>query len=853
MKMKLRKFLAVSVAVAIILTVAPMSAFAGLKLPNLFEILASAEESKSVLNSLTYEVQGEEVVITDCDSSFSGELVIPETIEGYSVTSIGDSAFQGCHNIINITIPASVVTIGEGAFWDCSFTNITVDEENMAYSSDEYGVLFNKDKTELIQYPAGNLITSYKIPDGVLSIRAYAFYRCSNLINLEIPDSVTSIGSSAFNRCSGLTSITIPGSVTSIDMGAFYRCSGLTSVTIPEGVLSIEELAFGLCHNLTKVTISAGVTKIGYAAFAECYNLTDVIIPDSVTSIADSTFESCQKLEYVHYAGTQEQWNVISIGDENDPLYDAEFHFCKKEDGVPVTCTTDGYTDAYYCAECSKYVAEQEVIPAKGHKYTVDETPATCTTAGKKVYTCDCGDAYTETFSALGHNPEYYRVEPTCTQEGYECYKCTRCGTEYARETIPVTPHNHVVTGETPATCTTAGVKIYTCECGDTYTEKIPALGHNPEDYRTEPTCTEDGYACYKCTVCSTEYAKQIIPATGHSYDEEVITKPTCTEEGLKRYTCSICGDSYDKEMPLAVHTITTIRKEPTCTSIGNEQYLCEVCGNMIGDMVILPKFPHAYGEWTIVSTPTSTENGSKSHSCISCGKAETVEISATGFETVDGVTIDFATNIVSGFNAGESSLDGYTIVVGEGYTWKYETSNGNLGTDSKAILKDGDIVVGEYTILVYGDVNGDGWYDGMDAVLVSCLVNGILAKDDVSEAVYMAADCNHDGIIDQNDVNLLNQAGTLLATVDQSKSAEVLLETSSGYVEYISLIDQTLEIENEDETDTPEVDCETDEAPESDAEGSEPVVENSIFAFFFEFIVIFEKLFNFILGFVNV
>lgn len=154
----------------------------------------------------------------------------------------------------------------------------------------------------------------------------------------------------------------------------------------------------------------------------------------------------------------------------------------------------------------------------------------------KKVYTCDCGDAYTETFSALGHNPEYYRVEPTCTQEGYECYKCTRCGTEYARETIPVTPHNHVVTGETPATCTTAGVKIYTCECGDTYTEKIPALGHNPEDYRTEPTCTEDGYACYKCTVCSTEYAKQIIPATGHSYDEEVITKPTCTEEGLKRY-----------------------------------------------------------------------------------------------------------------------------------------------------------------------------------------------------------------------------------------------------------------------------------------------------------------------------
>ena len=94
-----------------------------------------------------------------------------------------------------------------------------------------------------------------------------------------------------------------------------------------------------------------------------------------------------------------------------------------------------------------------------------------------------------------------------------------------------------------------------------------------------------------------------------------------------------------------------------------------------------------------------------------------------------------------------------------------------------------------------------------------------MLTKDDVSEAVYMAADCNHDGVIDGLDVALLNEAGTLLANVDQSKPTEVLLETSAEYVEYLDLIDQSPELDVEDETDAPEADAETeDTTPEQDA-----------------------------------
>ena len=315
---------------------------------------------------------------------------------------------------------------------------------------------------------------------------------------------------------------------------------------------------------------------------------------------------------------------------------------------------------------------------------------------------------------------------------------------------------------------------------------------------------------------------REVIPATGHGYESIIVSEPTCVKQGTKRYTCS-CGDSYDETLPATgEHKINIIRKEPTCTSIGNEQYLCETCGNMIGDIVFLPKLPHAYSEW-ITTNPTATQDGSKEHSCTVCGKTETVTIPSIGFETADGVAIDFATNTISGFNAGETSLDSYTTTVNDNYVWEYESSNGKLGTGSKAILKDGDTVIGEYTILVYGDTTGDSWYDGQDAIIVDCLANGMLTKEDVGEAVYTAADCNHDGVIDQLDVALLNQEGTLLTNVDQSKPTEVLLETSSEYVEYISLIDQSFEIDDETE-DIPEVDAE--ETPETDVESENTTPE---------------------------
>ena len=216
-----------------------------------------------------------------------------------SVTAIGEDAFCGCDSLTSITIPSSVETIGEGAFSCCgTLTSINVDSENKYYTSED-GVLFNKDKSMLINYPFGKSVKEYAIPDSVTSIGNMAFYSCLNLTTITIPDSVTSIGACAFYYCERLTSITIPDSVTTIENGAFESCDSLTSITLSDSLTSIGNNAFSRCYYLTSITIPDSVTTIGSGAFDECKRLTsitienpDCIIYDSESTISNYYYES---------------------------------------------------------------------------------------------------------------------------------------------------------------------------------------------------------------------------------------------------------------------------------------------------------------------------------------------------------------------------------------------------------------------------------------------------------------------------------------------------------------------------------------------------------------------------------
>lgn len=316
--------------------------------------------------------------ITGCDEKVT-EADIPSVIEGVSVVAIGRNAFYGCNKLTAVTIPNSVTSIGKTAFFACksllsvaipasvisigdeafascqSLTAINVNAANSNYSSTD-GVLFNKNQTELICYPAGKS-GAYVIPDSVTSFGFWSFYKCKNLTSVVIPDSVTSIdgcafqscsalttvmipssvtsiGYATFDGCSSLTSVTIPDSVTSIDAYAFQSCKSLTTVTIPSGVLFIAQGAFNDCISLTKVKIPNSVTYIDWSAFEGCSSLTSVTIPDSVTSIGqeafykcsglrtvtipenvtfigNSAFRDCDELKDVYYGGTQEQWDKL--------------------------------------------------------------------------------------------------------------------------------------------------------------------------------------------------------------------------------------------------------------------------------------------------------------------------------------------------------------------------------------------------------------------------------------------------------------------------------------------------------------------------------------------------------------
>ncbi|HCE26349.1 MAG TPA: hypothetical protein DEQ78_03590 [Ruminococcaceae bacterium] len=143
--------------------------------------------------------------------------------------------------------------------------------ENQNYVSPD-GVLYNKDKTTIICYPAGKKGNNYKIPDGVTEIGSIAFSRCSSLTSITIPDSVTCIGDSAFNGCTSLTRVTIPNSVTKIGWNAFSGCTSLTSITIPNSVISIDWYAFMGCTSLKSITIPNSVTSIGKNAFGYYYD-----------------------------------------------------------------------------------------------------------------------------------------------------------------------------------------------------------------------------------------------------------------------------------------------------------------------------------------------------------------------------------------------------------------------------------------------------------------------------------------------------------------------------------------------------------------------------------------------------
>ena len=293
------------------------------------------------------------------------------------VKEIGYAAFSECAGLVSVKIPDNVTKIGDSAFINCAnLTKIDVTAGNKYYSSAN-GVLFNKDKSELICYPAGIKNVGYSIPDGVTVIRDRAFNKCLSLNSITIPKSVQDIETYSFFGCTSLEAInvaasnknyadvngilfskdktkivcypankknmsySIPVSVKVVGVAAFRDCIYLKGITIPDSVTNIEHHAFSNCKSLKSITIPDSITAIEMATFIDCASLTGVKIPDSVTSIRSGAFSNCTSL------------TKITIPSGVKTIADSALGYCyddngnKKTTGLKIYCYSNTQAEAY--------------------------------------------------------------------------------------------------------------------------------------------------------------------------------------------------------------------------------------------------------------------------------------------------------------------------------------------------------------------------------------------------------------------------------------------------------------------------------------------------------------------------
>ena len=473
-------------------------------------------------------------VFLNCKSLES--VTIPD-----SVTSIGENAFSGCTSLTGIVIPSSMTSIGYAAFSECtSLTGITVSESNPSYSSDG-GVLFDKDKDALIQYPVGNDSKSYVIPDSVTSIEDFAFYGCTSITSITFPDSVSSVGYAAFYGCT------------------FCDTAG------------------------NEICQDADCLKGRHFHGSDCDKLTmadtdDIIIDEAVdptcTETGNTTGKHCSECGVI----ISEKKILPALGHVKGTHHEAS----------DSTCTSAGNVEYWDCGNgCGSYlddsldILDVVFIDALGHEKGThhEAVNATCTSAGNLEYwDCDngCGSHLDDNLDiiadivikALGHDTTDHAAKAaTCTEKGWSVYQtCSRCDYSTYKE-IPALGHTKGTHHEAVnATCTMAGnVEYWDCGngCGSHLNGSldimgdvvVKPLGHNTTDHAAKAaTCTEKGWSVYQtCSRCDYSTYKEI-PALGHTVVVDKAIPATKTSVGHSAGThCSVCDTilSGNEEIPM--------------------------------------------------------------------------------------------------------------------------------------------------------------------------------------------------------------------------------------------------------------------------------------------------------------
>lgn len=607
--------------------------------------------------------------------------LIEEVILEDGVTSIDGDAFVNYDKLKTVTIGKDIVCLedvaGYSVFWNSdTVENITVSSENKVYSSDSNGVLYNKDKTRIIQYPAGKINTSFAMPESVTEISRNAFYNAVNLTDITMSSNITYIGSGAFSGTGMLADdnnweddvlyidsylidarangdYKVKEGTLLIAEDAFYYNHSLKSVTLPESVRYINDDAFfftsieriivdeenpyycngtyGDLYNKDKtelirypdanvqnqVFIPEGVKKIADGAFSWVKCISTVILPDSVEIIEPYTF--C-------YSSLRD----LTLGDGVKTIGEGAFDCCGIESitiGRNVETIEQyafggcvGPTNVYFNGTETEW---NDISIEEGNECLLN---ATIHFLGEE----ECDHSYTSTVT----------IEPTYTTEGEITYTCEKCGDTYT-EIIPVVPYpenadavlslklieetdTHVLLGvQIIKGCIAAlDIGVYQQsgligQCSDMYfSEYVDRL----MDMKLAAA------ACNKYTGLAA-YAKDggfdageyILFAEFEKTSDKKVTEndfvlgvSNCCDPSITKLNCSVVYDFSSNHK----HEYTSeVTKKQTCTEDGLITYTCS-CGDSYTE--IIPK-AHNYNHISVSSTCTVT--GMEYDICSDCGE----------------------------------------------------------------------------------------------------------------------------------------------------------------------------------------------------------------------------------------
>ena len=540
--------------------------------------------------------------------------------------------------------------------------------------------------------------------------------------------------------------------VTEIGTDAFYDCLTMKSVEIPSSVVALGDYAFDSCLNLRSITIGSNIREIGVRCFYRCINL-ETVYYNSVSCRVNTNFfnqrapfDGCSALEkciisddvidipqYLFY--DLSSLKEVEMGNNVEYIGNRAFSSCDNLECIclPETLTSIGSYAFYGCSSLSNLILPENLYSISSYAF------GNCSSIYSAIIPDSVSSIGSYAFSGCTN-----LTDISITNDIATVYESSFDNTAYFNdesnwENGILYIDNHLITGK--ADLINGVIKSGTVRIANS------AFADNTSLTRITIPKTVEIIGTSAFSNC-TGLTSAVIPTSVEQIESSAFTG--CTSLGQVSV--------YNKDC--VISNSSTVFPETTILCGYLNSTTQEYATNFSRTFVSLHEHDYSY---VVKVEPTVMNEGYIECSC-SCGDAITEAIPAIAQNCI------VKNNMLIGFDQGlsvEELLEKYLV----SNTATITLSRNVIGTGTTVEIINGDGFCEEYEIVIIGDVNGDSWHDGQDAVLVSSIVNGMLSESQIGSAAYTAADCNADGKVDDQDVALLQSAGLMIDEIDQTNT----------------------------------------------------------------------------------